>query len=61
MAKAAKKAEQERAKANGRESIGGYFRKLFRANPKTCIVLDLATGEIKPIIVPVPPKPSANV
>ena len=31
---------------------------LFRANPKTCIVLDLATGEIKPIIVPV--KPAAN-
>ena len=29
---------------------------LFRANPKTCIVLDLATGEIKPIIVPVPAK-----
>jgi uncharacterized protein len=28
---------------------------LFRANPKTCIVLDLATGEIKPIIVPVKP------
>ena len=26
---------------------------LFRANPKTCIVLDLITGEIKPIIVPV--------
>jgi putative phosphoesterase len=26
---------------------------LFRANPKTCIVLDLSTGEIKPIIVPV--------
>jgi uncharacterized protein len=26
---------------------------LFRANPKTCIVLDLLTGEIKPIIVPV--------
>jgi putative phosphoesterase len=25
---------------------------LFRANPKTCIVLDLLTGEIKPIIVP---------
>ena len=25
---------------------------LFRANPKTCIVLDLVTGEIKPIIVP---------
>jgi uncharacterized protein len=34
---------------------------LFRANPKTCIVLDLATGEIKPIIVPIPPKgASAN-
>src|SRR5262249_22154228 len=33
---------------------------LFRANPKTCIVLDLKTGEIKPIIVPVAPKPSAN-
>jgi putative phosphoesterase len=33
---------------------------LFRANPKTCIVLDLATGEIKPIIVPVPPKVSGN-
>lgn len=30
---------------------------LFRANPKTCIVLDLLTGEIKPIIVPAPPKP----
>ena len=29
---------------------------LFRANPKTCIVLDLLTGEIKPIIVPVHPK-----
>jgi putative phosphoesterase len=26
---------------------------LFRANPKTCIVLDLATGEIKPLIVAV--------
>jgi putative phosphoesterase len=25
---------------------------LFRANPKTCIVLDLLTGEIKPILVP---------
>jgi putative phosphoesterase len=35
---------------------------LFRANPKTCIVLDVKTGEIKPIIVPVPvrPAPSAN-
>jgi len=30
---------------------------LFRANPKTCIVLDVATGEIKPIIVPVPARP----
>src|SRR5579883_2235540 len=29
---------------------------LFRANPKTCIVLDLATGELRPILVPVPPK-----
>ncbi|CAN5424928.1 MJ0936 family phosphodiesterase [soil metagenome] len=26
---------------------------LFRANPKTCIVLDVVTGEIKPIILPV--------
>jgi putative phosphoesterase len=25
---------------------------LFRANPKTCIVLDVVSGEIKPIIVP---------
>ena len=33
---------------------------LFRANPKTCIVLDVATGEIKPIIIPVPPKSSSN-
>jgi uncharacterized protein len=24
---------------------------LFRANPKTCIVLDLITGELKPVIV----------
>lgn len=24
---------------------------LFRANPKTCIVLDVATGELKPVIV----------
>ncbi len=29
---------------------------LFRANPKTCIVLDVTTGEIKPIIVSVAPK-----
>ena len=27
---------------------------LFRANPKTCCVLDLASGEIKPIFVSVP-------
>ena len=26
---------------------------LFRANPKTCIVLDVVTGELKPIIVPI--------
>jgi hypothetical protein len=32
---------------------------LFRANPKTCIVLDLVTGEIKPILVPVKPPASA--
>ncbi len=25
---------------------------LFRASPKTCIVLDLATGELKPILLP---------
>ena len=30
---------------------------LFRANPKTCIVLDVVSGEIKPIIVPVLVKP----
>ena len=29
---------------------------LFRANPKTCIVLDVATGEIRPIILPNPVK-----
>ncbi len=33
---------------------------LFRANPKTCIVLDVISGEIKPIIVPIPPKPAVN-
>jgi putative phosphoesterase len=33
---------------------------LFRANPKTCIVLDVPTGEIKPILVSVPPKTTAN-
>lgn len=29
---------------------------LFRANPKTCIVLDVASGEIRPIFVNVPGK-----
>src|SRR5439155_20044397 len=29
---------------------------LFRANPKTCIVLDVVTGEIKPILIPVAAK-----
>lgn len=29
---------------------------LFRANPKTCIVLDVVSGELKPVIVPVPTK-----
>jgi putative phosphoesterase len=33
---------------------------LFRANPKTCIVLDILTGEIKPIIISLPPKAAAN-
>ncbi len=33
---------------------------LFRANPKTCIVVDVKTGEIKPIIVPVQQKPAAS-
>ncbi len=26
---------------------------LFRANPKTCVVLDVLTGELRPIILPV--------
>lgn len=29
---------------------------LFRANPKTCIVLDVKTGEIKPILISSPTK-----
>ncbi len=29
---------------------------LFRANPKTCIVLDVETGEIKPIMISTPSK-----
>jgi len=34
---------------------------LFRANPKTCIVLDVATGEVKPIIVPTSGKPGDSM
>lgn len=34
---------------------------LFRANPKTCIVLDVATGEVKPIIVPTIGKPGDSM
>lgn len=32
---------------------------LFRANPKTCVVLDVISGELKPIIIPTG-KPSAD-
>jgi putative phosphoesterase len=34
---------------------------LFRANPKTCVVLDVVTGELKPIILPIPPKSAESV
>lgn len=34
---------------------------LFRANPKTCIVLDVSTGEVKPIIIPTATKPGESV
>jgi putative phosphoesterase len=34
---------------------------LFRANPKTCIVLDVVTGELKPIIIPIPPKSPESI
>ncbi len=34
---------------------------LFRANPKTCVVLDLATGELRPIIIPTTTKPGESV
>jgi uncharacterized protein len=34
---------------------------LFRANPKTCIVLDLVSGEIKPIILPALTKPGESL
>jgi putative phosphoesterase len=33
---------------------------LFRANPKTCIVLDVVTGELKPVIVPTKPGDSSH-
>jgi uncharacterized protein len=34
---------------------------LFRANPKTCLMLDTDTGELKPIIVPIAPKTPESV
>lgn len=34
---------------------------LLRANPKTCIVLDVVSGEIKPIILPVLGKPGESL
>jgi putative phosphoesterase len=34
---------------------------LFRANPKTCIVLDLVSGELKPIILPTLTKPGESL
>ena len=34
---------------------------LFRANPKTCIVLDVVTGEVKPIIIPVTGKSAPHL
>lgn len=34
---------------------------LFRANPKTCVVLDVETGELKPIILPIPPKTQDSI
>ncbi|MFO0847097.1 MAG: metallophosphoesterase family protein [Gemmataceae bacterium] len=33
---------------------------LFRANPKTCIVLDVKTGELKPVILPTKPGDSTH-
>lgn len=32
---------------------------LFRANPKTCVILDLVTGELKPLIIPAKPGDSS--
>ncbi|QEL17996.1 YfcE family phosphodiesterase [Limnoglobus roseus] len=34
---------------------------LFRANPKTCVVLDLVSGELKPIIIPTTAKPGDSI
>ncbi|MCS7023009.1 MAG: YfcE family phosphodiesterase [Gemmataceae bacterium] len=34
---------------------------LFRANPKTCIVVDVITGEIKPLIIAGPARGNAEV
>ncbi len=34
---------------------------LFRANPKTCVVLDLVTGELRPIIIPTSTKPGESL
>ena len=39
--------EQHKTGADRRRQSGA----LFRANPKTCIVLDTETGEIKPILI----------
>ena len=34
---------------------------LFRANPKTCIILDVVTGELRPVILTVAPKSAESV
>ena len=34
---------------------------LFRANPKTCVVLDVVSGELKPIILPSLGKPGDSL
>ncbi len=34
---------------------------LFRANPKTCVVLDIVSGEFKPIIIPTAAKPGESI
>lgn len=33
---------------------------LFRANPKTCLVLDVTTGELKPILIPSASRPGES-